>query len=336
MLTVTVAASVVYFFCALLGVLVEELVSKKMDIKRRTATFYVNCALLLLILIGVGLFILLGTPQGLIGILWLSAILYLVLNFIVPYKLKWIIDVSYCAAYVGLGIATSLYEIGKTSKLVAMSTIYAGFFILAFGQFLRSYKKNQDKKAEAILLYNKWALPIYKYSLSNQKMALKNKEGYLFFACFSVVELWGFSATAVAERDKRYIPIAIMSGVIGLAFIYLMTKVNDLSTLDGKLFKQANMSFYICCLADAVSKKKEWRNNALGIDEIKENTKPEPGPMYLNELGTVKIWRSSLHEFIERAGYLAFFDHSCLPTLRDTKKVTNEVGPESVEFVLQP
>lgn len=115
-------------------------------------------------------------------------------------------------------------------------------------------------------------------------MTFHNKEGYLFFAWVSIVELWGFSATAVTEAEFRYIPVAIMSGVLALTFIYIMTKVNDLNTLDGKLFKQANMLFYISCLIGAVGNKKQWRNANLGIDEIKQETSSELGPAYYNEL----------------------------------------------------
>ena len=209
-----------------------------------------------MILIGVGVFILLKTSQGLIGLLWLFAVVGLVLNFFIPYRFKWILDVSYCLVFVGLGIATMLFEIRKTTKLVAMSTIYAGFFLLAFCQFLRCYLDNMKEKASSILLYGRYALPIYKYDLEKRTMTFHNKEGYLFFAWVSIVELWGFSATAVTEAKYRYIPVAIMSGVLALAFIYIMTKVNDLNTLDGKLFKQANMLFYISCLVGAVGNKK--------------------------------------------------------------------------------
>jgi len=68
-------------------------------------------------------------------------------------------------------------------------------------------------------------------------MAFSNMEGYLFFGSVCIVQLWGFSATAISEKEYRYVPLSIMGLCIAIAFIYVMTKVNDISTLNERLFK---------------------------------------------------------------------------------------------------
>ncbi len=87
------------------------------------------------------------------------------------------------------------------------------------------------------MIYGRFALPIYKYDLVQKTMTSSNKEGYLFFGWVCIVQMWGFSATAIAKKDDRYIPISIMGLCLCIAFIYAMTKVKDISTLDDKLFK---------------------------------------------------------------------------------------------------
>lgn len=75
------------------------------------------------------------------------------------------------------------------------------------------------------------------------------------------MQLWGFSATSIAGKEDRYIPISIMGLCLAVAFIYVMMKANDIRTLDDRLFKQANMLFYISCLIDACENKVGWRNS---------------------------------------------------------------------------
>jgi hypothetical protein len=149
-------------------------------------------------------------------------------------------------------------------------------------------------------------------------MRFKNREGYMFFAWVCIVQLWGASATAITEKQYRYIPIAVMGLALCVAFIYAMTKVNDIKTLDEKLFKQANMLFYISCLIAAVDNKKQWRNAHKGIDEVIAYSS-ELGPQYLAELLMAKQWRLALHSFKTRAGYLAYFDDASLAPSNDSK-----------------
>lgn len=170
-------------------------------------------------------------------------------------KFKKYLDIAYAFVFVAIGIFTLLTDFKKTPKIVAVSTFYAGFFLLAFGQFVRVAYENTQSKAQSILLYGRCTLPIFRYDLEQKTMTFSNQEGYLFFAWLVIVQLWGFSATAIAEAEYRYIPIAAMGLSLSVAFIYVMTKVSDITTLDERLFKQANMLFYISCLIAAVENK---------------------------------------------------------------------------------
>jgi hypothetical protein len=159
-------------------------------------------------------------------------------------------------------------------------------------------------------------------------MTFSNQEGYLFFAWVCIVELWGFAATALVDEKQRYIPIAIMGGCLAVAFIYLMTKVNDIQTLDEKRFKQANLLFYIGCLATAVENKRQWRNAVRGIDAISTASADVIGPEFLAELQTCGQWRKSLNEFKSQAGFLAFFDHAAKSPVKDTKVISAEIATD--------
>lgn len=163
------------------------------------------------------------------------------------------------------------------------------------------------------MLYGRATLPIFRYDLEQKTMTFSNLEGYLFFAWLCIIQLWGFSATAIAEAEYRYIPITLMGASLCIAFVYIMTKVNDVKTLDNRLYKQSNMLFYISCLIAATENKQSWRNQERGVEVAGTDSNNELGPKYLKELNTLKQWRNTLPEFSKQAGYLSFFDHAIAP-----------------------
>ena len=95
-----------------------------------------------MILIGIGVYIASQTSQKLVGILLLLAVVYLILFTLIPRRFKWIIDLTYTLIFVAAGILTLLTDIFKTPKFVAVTTFYAGLFILTFGQFCRRFFEN--------------------------------------------------------------------------------------------------------------------------------------------------------------------------------------------------
>jgi len=82
-------------------------------------------------------------------------------------------------------------------------------------------------------------------------MTIVNREAFLFFAWIHILLLWGFSATALARPEQRFIPIVVIGVALAIAFLYVVDKANDAETLDKKLFKQASIVFFITCLIEA-------------------------------------------------------------------------------------
>lgn len=133
----TIICSVVFFFGAIIGLLSSEISSKGTEVKKLSWSFYISSVSLLLIFIAIGLYILLGTSQGLIGILWLLVMLYIILFVFLPESFKKYMDYAFALIFVVLGTITMLAEIRNTSKIVAVTSFFAGFFLLTFGQFIR-------------------------------------------------------------------------------------------------------------------------------------------------------------------------------------------------------
>lgn len=96
----------------------------------------------MLILIGIGIYIIVETNQTLVGILWLLAVAYLILAIFIQSRFKWIVNLIYTLIFVAAGILTLLTNIFETPKFVAVTTFYAGLFLLTFGEFCKCYFEN--------------------------------------------------------------------------------------------------------------------------------------------------------------------------------------------------
>jgi uncharacterized membrane protein len=63
--------------------------------------------------------------------------LYIILFVFLPERFKKYMDYAFALIFVVLGTITMLAEIRNTSKIVAVTSFFAGFFLLTFGQFIR-------------------------------------------------------------------------------------------------------------------------------------------------------------------------------------------------------
>ena len=79
--------------------------------------------------------------------------------------------------------------------------------------------------------------PMLEYDLDTQQMSNSNSEPMLFFFFIYVVLLWAFSTTIIADKTWRYIPLSIIGIALALAYIYIIEKNVDATTIDRKFFK---------------------------------------------------------------------------------------------------
>ena len=106
------------------------------------------------------------------------------------------------------------------------------------------------------------------YDLDTAQMKDANAEPMLFFFFIYVVLLWAFSATIIADKSWRYIPLSLIGITLAFAFIYIIEKNVNATTVDRKFFKQATQLFYISCLVTATEYKKKWRNADRDIKDV--------------------------------------------------------------------
>lgn len=161
MIGLVITVAIIYFLGAIIGLLATELNSKSGDVKSLSLSFYVMAAFLVLVFIAFGLVILFKTSQPVIGVLWLVTLLYIILSATLPTRFKKLLNALVAAIFVVIGAATLLFNIRDTPKIVAVSSFFAGFFLLAFGQFVHCLLENSASKSQSILLYGQFALPIY-------------------------------------------------------------------------------------------------------------------------------------------------------------------------------
>ena len=68
-------------------------------------------------------------------------------------------------------------------------------------------------------------------------MTNANSEPMYFCLFIYVVLLWAFSTVIIAEKTWRYIPLSIIGITLAFAYIYLIEKNVDATTVDRKFFK---------------------------------------------------------------------------------------------------
>ena len=87
-----------------------------------------------------------------------------------------------------------------------------------------------------------------------------NAEPVYFFFFSYVILLWAFSATIIADKSWRYIPLSLIGITLAFDYIYMIEKNVKATTIDRKFFKQATQLFYQSCLVTATEYKRKWRN----------------------------------------------------------------------------
>ena len=141
-------------------------------------------------------------------------------------------------------------------------------FILSFGAFIREYIQNKLKRKHTIIMSSPQVFPVLEYDLSTGKMNTANAEPMYFFIFIYVVLLWSFCCTIIAEKEWRYIPLSVIGIALACAYIYIVEKNADASTVDRKFFKQGTQLFYTSCLFTATDFKKKWRNADREIKDV--------------------------------------------------------------------
>ena len=130
-------------------------------------------------------------------------------------------------------------------------------------------------------------------------MKNSNAEPMYFFFFINIVLLWAFSTTIITDKKWRYIPLSIIGITLAFAYIYIIEKNVDATTINRKFFKQATPLFYTSCLVTATDYKKNWRNEDRDIKDIAKDDDEqefllkhqyENRKMYLNELNALKDW----------------------------------------------
>ena len=148
-------------------------------------------------------------------------------------------------------------------------------FILSFGSFCQEYISNKMKKRKTIFMNAPEVFPMLQYDLDTHSMKDSNGEPMLFFFFIYVVLLWAFSCTIISPKQWRYIPLSIIGITLAFAYIYVIEKNVDATTIDRKFFKQGTSLFYTSCLVTATDKKRKWRNNDRDIKDVAQDPEKE-------------------------------------------------------------
>ena len=69
--------------------------------------------------------------------------------------------------------------------------------------------------------------------------------------------------------------MSIIGITLAFAYIYIIEKNVDATTIDRKFFKQSTLLFYTSCLVTATEYKKNWRNCDRNIKDVAEDPERE-------------------------------------------------------------
>ena len=265
----------VAYFVILIGTLLYlEYQSANYQASKLSCSYWILFGLTFLVLVAAGGAAIHFTEYGLVGIVWISICIYVVLNLLLS-RFRRVIDVLYSLCFIAAGIFLLLTADDNNQSFQGISVVYIGMLILSFGSFVHAYWSNKLKKRRSIFMNAPSVFPMLEYDLDAQQMKSANSEPLLFFFFVYVILLWAFSTTIVAKQDWRYIPLSIIGITLAFAYIYIIEKNVDATTIDRKFFKQATALFYTSCLATATDYKKKWRNTDREIKDIAADPEQE-------------------------------------------------------------
>ena len=100
------------------------------------------------------------------------------------------------------------------------------------------------------------------YDPQTKTMNSQSAEPVYFLMMLGIVIVWSFAQVLQSPDDLRWIPISTMALAMGLSSLYVIDRKNNSNTIDGKVFKQATLKFYVSCLESATANKARWRGNS--------------------------------------------------------------------------
>ena len=256
-----------YFLLIIATLLWLEYRSAGSDASKLTLSFWILFIVAWVILIGIGAAAVNFTAYGLFGIVWMTVCIYVLLNILL-YRYRKVIGALFGICFVAAGTGLLWTSDDYEQSFQGISVLYFGMFILSFGAFCREYIRNKLQRRRSIFMNAPAVMPMLQYNLETRQMQNRNAEPMLFFFFIYVLLLWAFSSTIIVKQEWRYIPLQIISLSLAFAFIYIIEKNVDATTIDRKFFKQATSLFYTSCLATATDYKKKWRNADRAIKHV--------------------------------------------------------------------
>jgi len=189
-------------------------------------------------------------------------------------------------------------------------------FILSFGEFIQEYFKNKARSRKAIFMNAPEVMPMLRFDLNKQQMKDSNAEPIYFFFFSFIILLWAFSATIIADKSWRHIPLSLIGITLAFTFIYMIEKNVAATTIDRKFFKQATQLFYTSCLVTATDYKKKWRNADRALKAVQEDPEREfieneqfqNRTVYYNELMVLSDWARLAGHFKSELGFIGWFE----------------------------
>lgn len=137
-----VLVAIAYFVILIFSLLYLEWTAAKQEANKLSCSFWILFGLTWIILIGVGGAMVVWSEYGLLGIVWVSVCIYIILNLLLS-SWKRVIDVAYCTIFVFAGIILLLTSKDNEQSFQGISVLYFGMFILSFGAFCQEYIINK-------------------------------------------------------------------------------------------------------------------------------------------------------------------------------------------------
>ena len=191
--------TVVAYFVILVGTLLYvEYEGAEHQLNRLTKSFWVLFTFVFLVLFGAGALMIYNDSTLLLGLVWVSTCLYILLNIVLA-KFQRIIAMVFASVFVVAGLVILMAAKNSDVSFQGISVFYMGFCILSLGIFMREYGKNKTKKRTSIFTNAPEVFPMLEYNLETRKMTDSNAEPMWFFFFVYCVLMWAFSATIIID-----------------------------------------------------------------------------------------------------------------------------------------
>jgi hypothetical protein len=112
------------------------------------------------------------------------------------------------------------------------------------------------------------------YDVETKTMKSESSEPVAFFITMFIVIVWALITCVLSRAQTRWMPLLVLAIAIARTMLFVADKSYTAVTVNGKVFAQATLQFYVSALHVTTMNKVDWRDK---YQEKKQLFMPKQG-----------------------------------------------------------